>query len=176
MRSFLKQNDLMAYLTKMAVRLRASHRVLKPRGWLCRRCDPTASHYLKVLLDAVFGTTQFQNDVRWQRAHAHGGSRLGFASVTDVMLFLSKSDKKPFHRRSLDDTQAYIGSPTLPGRGSLRRRRRASIAPNRARIPRLESLSLEPLFAGQRPTCRGSLRPFLKKATRHMKGRQEKLP
>ena len=54
MRSFLKENDVMAYLTMMAVRLIELHRVLKPTGSLYLHCDPTASHYLKILLDADF--------------------------------------------------------------------------------------------------------------------------
>ena len=59
MRSFLKDNDMMAYLTHMAVRLVELHRVLKPTGSIYLHCDPTASHYLKVLMDAVFGKEQF---------------------------------------------------------------------------------------------------------------------
>jgi site-specific DNA-methyltransferase (adenine-specific) len=59
MRSFLGTNDMMAYLTMMAVRLLELHRVLKPTGSLYLHCDPTASHYLKVLLDAIFGPRHF---------------------------------------------------------------------------------------------------------------------
>src|ERR1700740_3147427 len=55
MRSFLKENDLMAYLAMMAVRLLELHRVLKPTGSLYLHCDPTASHYLKIVLDSIFG-------------------------------------------------------------------------------------------------------------------------
>jgi site-specific DNA-methyltransferase (adenine-specific) len=59
-RSFLGENDMMAYLTMMAVRLIELHRVLKPTGSLYLHCDPTASHYLKILLDAVFEKTQYR--------------------------------------------------------------------------------------------------------------------
>ena len=59
MRSFLGENDMMAYLAMMAVRLVELHRVLKPTGTLYLHCDPTASHYLKILLDAVFGPGTF---------------------------------------------------------------------------------------------------------------------
>ena len=55
MRLFLKENDMMAYLTMMAVRLIELHRVLKPTGSLYLHCDPTASHYLKIIMDAIFG-------------------------------------------------------------------------------------------------------------------------
>ncbi len=60
MRSFLGENDMMAYLAMMAVRLIELHRVLKPTGSLYLHCDPTASHYLKILLDAVFRVRTFQ--------------------------------------------------------------------------------------------------------------------
>src|SRR4051812_40255707 len=67
MRSFLKENDMMAYLAMMAVRLLELHRVLKPTGSLYLHCDPTASHYLKILLDAVFGADHFVNEISWRR-------------------------------------------------------------------------------------------------------------
>ena len=63
MRSMLKENDMMAYLAMMAVRLIELHRVLKPTGSLYLHCDPTASHYLKILLDAVFGLGALRNEV-----------------------------------------------------------------------------------------------------------------
>ncbi len=71
MRSFLKENDMMAYLAMMAVRLLELHRVLKPTGSLYLHCDPTASHYLKVLLDAIFGPMHFRNEIIWKRTSAH---------------------------------------------------------------------------------------------------------
>src|ERR1035437_4294366 len=61
LRSFLKENDMMAYLTMMTVRLLELHRVLKPTGSLYIHCDPTASHYLKIMLDGVFGKLNFRN-------------------------------------------------------------------------------------------------------------------
>ena len=67
MRSFLGQNDMMAYLTMMAHRMVELHRVLKPTGSIYLHCDPTASHYLKLLMDAVFGATNFRNEVVWKR-------------------------------------------------------------------------------------------------------------
>ncbi len=63
MRSSLKENDMMAYLTMMSIRLLELHRVLKSTGNLFLHCDPTASHYLKILLDAIFGPLQFRNDI-----------------------------------------------------------------------------------------------------------------
>ena len=59
---------MMAYLTMMAVRLVELHRVLKPTGSLYLHCDPTASHYLKLVLDAIFGPKNFSNEIVWRRA------------------------------------------------------------------------------------------------------------
>jgi len=93
-RTFLGENDLMAYLVMMAPRLVELHRVLKETGSLYLHCDPTASHYLKVLLDAVFGGEHFRNEVVWKRSHAHSDARQGaqhFGRVTDSILFYGKS-------------------------------------------------------------------------------------
>ena len=68
LRAFLGHNDMMAYLTMMAVRLVELHRVLKPTGSLYLHCDPTASHYLKLVLDAIFGPKNFSNEIVWRRA------------------------------------------------------------------------------------------------------------
>ncbi len=70
MRSFLGQNDMMAYRAMMAVRLIELHRVLKPTGSLYLHCDPTASHYLKQILDGIFGTRHFKNEIIWRRARS----------------------------------------------------------------------------------------------------------
>ena len=71
MRGFLGENDMMAYLAMMALRLIELHRVLKPTGSLYLHCDPTASHYLKILLDAVFGARNFRNEIIWKRSGSH---------------------------------------------------------------------------------------------------------
>lgn len=90
MRSFLKDNDMMAYLTHMAVRLVELHRVLKPTGSIYLHCDPTASHYLKVLMDAVFGKQHFLSEVIWKRSHAHNSAKR-WGPVHDTLLYFSKS-------------------------------------------------------------------------------------
>jgi DNA methylase/Protein of unknown function (DUF5131) len=90
-RQFLGENDMMAYLTMMAVRLLELHRVLKPTGSLYLHCDPKASHYLKLLLDAVFGPDKFLNEVIWKRTSAHGSSKR-FGPVHDIILFCAKTD------------------------------------------------------------------------------------
>ena len=89
MRSFLGQNDMMAYLAMMAVRLIELHRVLKKTGSLYLHCDPTASHYLKILLDAVFGKSHFQNEIIWSYRRWPTKARR-FQKMHDVILFYTK--------------------------------------------------------------------------------------
>jgi len=89
MRSFLGENDMMAYLAMMAVRLIELHRVLKPTGSLYLHCDPTASHYLKILLDAVFGARCFQNEITWKRTTTHSDSKT-WSRTSDIILFFTK--------------------------------------------------------------------------------------
>ena len=86
MRSFLGQNDMMAYLTMMAQRMVELHRVLKPTGSIYLHCDPTASHYLKLLMDAAFGAANFRNEILWKRSHPKGLAFTRFASNHDVIL------------------------------------------------------------------------------------------
>jgi site-specific DNA-methyltransferase (adenine-specific) len=96
-RSSLKENDMMAYLIMIAVRLIEMHRVLKPTGSLYLHCDPTASHYLKILLDAIFGPEQFLNEICWKRTTAHNDpSRYG--RISDRILFFSKTRDKRFNK------------------------------------------------------------------------------
>ena len=66
-RTFLGHSDMMAYLAMMAPRLIELHRVLKVTGSIYLHCDPTASHYLKILMDGVFGPQQFRNEITWKR-------------------------------------------------------------------------------------------------------------
>ena len=111
-RSFLKENDMMAYLTMMAVRLVELHRVLKPTGSLYLHCDATASHYLKILLDAIFGPLNFRNDIIWKRAstvkgNAGQGSKF-FGNNTDSILFYAKSDASTFHPIFTEYTDDYL--------------------------------------------------------------------
>jgi len=93
MRSFLGENDMMAYLAMMAVRMIELHRVLKPTGSLYLHCDPTASHYLKILLDAVFGAKNYRSEISWKRSSAHNDAKQGRkipGSVRDIIFFYTK--------------------------------------------------------------------------------------
>ncbi len=90
LRKFLKENDMMAYLTMMANRLLELHRVLKPTGSLYLHCDPTASHYLKIILDGVFGHANFKNEIIWKRVGAKGNVQRKFGAIHDVLLCYPK--------------------------------------------------------------------------------------
>jgi DNA modification methylase len=90
MLGFLGKNPMTAYLAMMAVRLIELHRVLKPTGSLYLHCDPTASHYLKILLDAVFGETKFQNEIIWSYRRWPTRARQ-FQRMHDTILFYTKS-------------------------------------------------------------------------------------
>ena len=86
-RQFIGRNAMMAYLVMMAPRLVELHRVLKPTGSLYLHCDPTASHYLKLLLDAVFGQGNFRNELVWKRTSAHSDVSQG-AGIWDAFTTL----------------------------------------------------------------------------------------
>jgi len=89
-RTFLGTNDMLAYLSMMAPRLVELRRVLKPTGSIYLHCDPTASHYLKMLMDAVFGPKNFRNEVVWRRSHPKGHAFTRFATSHDVILAYEK--------------------------------------------------------------------------------------
>ena len=78
---------MQSYLTMMAVRLLEMHRVLKPTGSIYLHCDPTASHYLKLEMDAIFGKDACRNEITWTRTNTHNDSRHSFPNVADVILF-----------------------------------------------------------------------------------------
>lgn len=89
MRQFVGANQMMAYLVMMTARLAELHRVLTPNGSIYLHCDPTASHYLKVILDIIFGPENFRNEIIWKRTSAHSSANR-YGSVHDVILFYSK--------------------------------------------------------------------------------------
>ena len=97
--SFLKNSPMMAYLAMMAPRLVELHRVLKPTGSLYLHCDPTASHYLRMLLDGIFGAENFRNEIAWKRTTAHNDPKR-FGRIGDRLLFYSNSAQKTFNRSS----------------------------------------------------------------------------
>lgn len=122
---------MQSYLTMMAVRLLEMRRVLKPTGSIYLHCDPTASHYLKLLMDAVFGRGNFRNEIAWKRASNHNdagrfgrtGDRLLFygsrISRRDVMVPLSDENVTSKYRHEDDRGRFRLGDLSGPGHGGL---------------------------------------------------------
>ena len=103
----LGPGDMLAYLVMMAPRLSEIHRVLKTTGSLYLHCDTSASHALKLLLDAIFGPEHFQNEIIWKRTHAHGSAKR-YGPVHDVILFYSKSVEHLWRSPQADHSEEYL--------------------------------------------------------------------
>lgn len=96
MRQFIGHNDVMAYLVMMTIRLLELHRVMKPSASIYLHCDPTASHYLKVVMDTIWGPQHFRNEIIWRRTATKGDARRKLGAVHDVILAYHKTDKYTF--------------------------------------------------------------------------------
>jgi DNA modification methylase len=101
-------SDMMAYLSMMTPRLVLLHQKLKATGSLYLHCDPTASHYLKLLMDAIFGPKQFRNEIVWQRTNARS-TKGKWPRLHDIILFYSKTDR--FH---FEPARVKTGTKKLP--------------------------------------------------------------
>jgi DNA modification methylase len=108
LRVFLKESDMMAYLAMMCARLIELHRVLKPTGSMYLHCDPTASHYLKILLDGVFEPFNFRSEIIWRRTNSHNKLTRQYGPIHDTVLFYAKTDKAVFHPGTRPYSKAYI--------------------------------------------------------------------
>ena len=96
-----------SYLIMMAVRLLEMKRILKPTGSIYLHCDPTASHYLKSLMDSLFGAANFRNEIIWKRTGSHGGSRR-YGPIHDVILFYSATQDYEWNRVYQDYSSEYL--------------------------------------------------------------------
>ena len=105
--SYLHGSDMMAYLAMMAPRLVELRRVLKETGSIYLHCDPAAGHYLKILMDAVFGPLFFKNEVIWKRTSAHNSAKR-WGPVHDLILFYSKSESSTWNRVYQGYTPEYL--------------------------------------------------------------------
>ena len=107
-RQFIGRNRMMAYLVMMTPRLVELRRVLKPTGSIYLHCDPTASHYLKILMDTLFGVRNFRNEITWQRTESHNTAGR-YGNIADILLFYTKSDhpvwNRGFHKYARGETQ-----------------------------------------------------------------------
>ena len=112
-RQFIGSNAMMAYLVMMTPRLVELRRVLKPTGSIYLHCDPTASHYLKLLMDAVFGAENFRNEITWKRYGAHndvGQGSTRFGRVHDIILLYGKSASVTWHQGFVPLDESYVRS------------------------------------------------------------------
>ncbi len=109
-RTFLGGSDMMAYLSMMAPRLIELRRVLKETGSIYLHCDPTASHYLKILMDGVFGPQFFRNEIVWKRTSGHNDAKRRFGDQSDILLFFSKSDNSTFNKAHAAYSESYMKS------------------------------------------------------------------
>ena len=110
----LSHNDVTAYLTMMAIRLIELHRVLKDTGSIYLHCDPTAGHYLKVLLDAVFDAKNFRSEIVWKRTSAHSSAKR-YGPIHDVVLAYTKDEQytwnpsyQPYDQHYLDQFYTHV--------------------------------------------------------------------
>jgi site-specific DNA-methyltransferase (adenine-specific) len=113
LREFIGANQMMAYLVMMTARLIELHRVLKSTGSIYLHCDPTASHYLKIVLDSVFGPENYQNEIIWKRKTGRGdtgGTSKKFGTMTDIILFFAKSEDSLFNTIYKANDPDYIES------------------------------------------------------------------
>jgi hypothetical protein len=145
MRGFLRESDMMAYLAMMTVRLIELHRVLKRTGSLYLHCDPTASHYLKIMLDAVFGAENFRNEIIWKRTSAHSASKR-WGPVHDVILFYSSGERFTWNKQFQPYEQSYVDAFYTHKDADGRRWRRSDLTGAGTR-----SGTVEQLLGGAKP-------------------------
>jgi len=98
----------MAYLAMMTIRLIELRRTLKSTGSLYLHCDPVASHYLKIIMDSIFGHENFRNEVIWRRSAAHNKLSRQYGPIHDVILFYSRGRQMCFHPAHTPYTRSYI--------------------------------------------------------------------
>ncbi len=108
LRRVLKETPMMAYLVAMAIRLVELHRTLKPTGSLYLHCDPTASHYLRVLGDVIFGPQNFRSEIIWKRTSAHSDAKVKWAGIADIILYYVKSRAAGFLPQYETHGAAYL--------------------------------------------------------------------
>ena len=102
-------SDMMAYLVMMAPRLVELRRVLKPTGSIYLHCDPTASHYLKILMDAIFGIKNFRSEIIWRRTNTHNNP-MRFGPIHDTIFFYRKSEEASFNIIKMPYAKEYVKS------------------------------------------------------------------
>ena len=113
-RRTLGDNDVMAYVTMMAVRLIELHSVLKPEGTIYLHCDPTAGHYLKILMDAVFGPERFGAELVWKRTNARG-TPANWPHIHDTIFYYAKGVAPIFRSLKVKADKAKLPHTLITG-------------------------------------------------------------
>jgi DNA modification methylase len=130
-RTFLGECNMLAYLVMMAPRFVELRRALKPTGSIYLHCDPTASHYLKMLMDAVFSPTNFRTEIIWKRSGAHSDAKQGrkmHGHIHDVILFYTKGSDWTWNELYSPYADGYVGRDyRLVEEGTGRRFRRDNL-------------------------------------------------
>ena len=126
--------SMKSYLIMMAVRLMELRRILKNTGSIYLHCDPTASHYLKTLLDAIFGQGNFRNEIVWKRFNFHADAKR-YGMITDRILFYSRGENYLFNRVRTPYSKSYIDAKFIFKDESGRRYRLADLNPPGERGP-----------------------------------------
>lgn len=104
-------DSMMSYLIYMAIRIMEMQRVLKETGSLYLHCDPTASHYLKLLMDAVFGANKFRSDISWKRSSAHSDTKQGrkqHGRIHDTLLYYARGESWTWNPVYTKYDQEYV--------------------------------------------------------------------
>ena len=101
------QPHLLAYLIYMVQRLLHMKVILKPTGAIYLHCDPAASHYIKVMMDGIFGHTNFRSEIIWKRTSAHSGAKR-YGPVHDVILYYTVSDEYIWNKQFQDYDPVYV--------------------------------------------------------------------
>lgn len=149
MRTLLGTSDLLSYIVMMTERLLELRRVLKPTGTIYLHCDPVASHYLKLICDALFGPLNFLNEIIWQRTASKGDARRKFGAIHDVILAYTGGGSHKFTPQFIAKDDAYIKRFSLDdgdGRGPYR------LAPLDSPNPRP---NLTYVYKGHQPPAKG---------------------
>ena len=112
-RQLFGESNLLAYLSMMAPRLAELHRIMKPSASIYLHCDTTASHHLRIIMDAIFGSKRFLNEIAWKRSSAHSDTKQGmkrYGKVRDVILVYTKSANYTWNTQYTPYTKEYVES------------------------------------------------------------------
>lgn len=180
LRRFLKESDMMAYLVMMANRLLDLHRTLKPTGSLYLHCDPTASHYLKIVLDSIFGAVNFRSHITWKRSDTHNDAKNRYSAISDHILFYVKTSAQIFNVQRTPHTDSHIANwftnlqfPDGTIRRMTKEEIKTGILPAGSRRFSISDMS----SPNPRPNLMYEYKgyPFPSKGWRHLKSRMEQL-